>query len=119
MTENTFQILLKAMVDRKQLAETIYALLLQKPERYRNFAEYWYMVKGLLREFYDQHRLYLLGEYVDPNITRRVPEFDTQDEALTAAMETYNENLAVGLGGNEFTDSDGDVFMLFDPDVGL
>lgn len=106
------------MIDRKQLAESVYTLLLQKPERYRNFAEYWYMIKGLLREFYDQDRLYLLGEYVDPGITRRVPDFETQDEAFVAAMETYNENLAVGLGGNQFVDSDGDVFVLFDPDAG-
>lgn len=106
------------MIDRKQLAESVYTLLLQKPERYRNFAEYWYMIKGLLKEFYDQDRLYLLGEYVDPSITRRVPEFETQDEAFMAAMETYNENLAVGLGGNQFVDSEGDVFVLFDPDAG-
>jgi hypothetical protein len=106
------------MIDRKQLAETVYTLLLQKPERYRNFAEYWYMVKDLLKEFYDPDRLYLLGEYVDPSVSRRVPEFETQDEAFVAAMETYNTNLAVGLGGNQFEDSDGDVFVLFDPDVG-
>lgn len=106
------------MIDRKQLAESVYTLLLQKPERYRNFAEYWYMIKGLLREFYDQNRLYLLGEYVDLGITRRVPDFETQDEAFMAAMETYNENLAVGLGGNQFVDSEGDVFVLFDPDAG-
>lgn len=106
------------MIDRKQLAKSVYTLLLQKPERYRNFAEYWYMIKGLLREFYDQDRLYLLGEYVDPGITRRVPDFETQDEAFMAAMETYNENLAVGLGGNQFVDSEGDVFVLFDPDAG-
>ncbi len=106
------------MIDRKQLAESVYTLLLQKPERYRNFAEYWYMIKGLLKEFYDQDRLYLLGEYTDLGVTRRVPDFDTQDEAFVAAMETYNENLAVGLGGNQFVDSDGDVFVLFDPDAG-
>lgn len=106
------------VIDRKQLAESVYTLLLQSPERYRNFAEYWYMIKGLLREFYDQNRLYLLGEYVDPSITRRVPEFETQDEAFVAAMETYNENLAVGMGGNEFVDSNGDMFELYDPDVG-
>jgi hypothetical protein len=76
------------------------------------------MIKGLLREFYDQDRLYLLGEYVDPSIAKRVPDFETQDEAFMAAMETYNENLAVGLGGNQFVDSDGDVFVLFDPDAG-
>lgn len=106
------------MIDRKQLAESVYTLLLQKPERYRNFAEYWYMIKGLLKEFYDQDRLYLLGEYTDLGVTRRVPDFDTQDEAFVAAMETYNENLAVGLGGNQFVDSEGDVFVLFDPDAG-
>ena len=107
-----------SMIDRKQLAESVYTLLLQKPERYRYFAEYWYMIKGLLREFYDQDRLYLLGEYTDLGVTRRVPDFETQDEAFMAAMETYNENLATGMGTNEFEDVYGDAFVLFDPDAG-
>lgn len=106
-------------IDKKALAETVYTLLLDRPERYRNFGCYWYLVKALLKAFYDKDRLYLLGDYMDASVLARMPEFDNADDALSAAMEEYNQNALSGLGGNEFEDKDGDVFVLMDPDAGL
>lgn len=106
------------MIDKNKLAETVYTLLLDKPERYRNFGVYWYLVKELLKRFYDRDRLYLLGDYRDESVIRRMPEHPNLDDALAAAMATYNENAAYAMGGNRFEDKDGDVFVLYDPDAG-
>lgn len=107
------------MIDKKTLAETIYGLLLERPERYRNFGVMWYLVKAFLKVYYDKDRLYLLGDYMDDSIMRRMPKFANADEALAAAMEAYNQNAAFGMGSNEFEDDEGNPFVLMDPDAGM
>lgn len=106
------------MIDPKQLAESTLMLLQTDPRNYRNFGCYWYLIKALMKQFYTRDNLYMLGDYVDPTVTARMPEPATLDEALEAAIETYRSNAAYGMGTNEFSDPEGETFILTDPDAG-
>lgn len=107
------------MIDPKQLASSTLKLLQEDPRRYRNFAEYWFLIKGLMKKYYTKDNLYLLGDYEDRAVIERMPEHEDLQEALKAAIDTYRENATFGMGTSEFYDSDGEKFTLYDEDAGL
>jgi len=93
-------------------------LLQENPQRYRNFGAYWYLVKAVMKRFYTRDNLMLLGDFVDQSVTDRMPPHDSLDEALQAALQTYNRNAMFNMQSNEVTDPSGDVFILMDEDGG-
>lgn len=107
------------MIDPRAFAESTLQLLQQDPRRYRNFGVWWYLVKGVLKHFYTQDNLHLLGDYNDPGVIDRMPPVDSLQEALAAAVEEYRQNATFNLGRNELEAPDGEVFILADTDAGL
>lgn len=105
-------------MDVKQFAASSLQLLQADPRNYRNFGVYWYLVKEVLKRFYTRDNLYMLGDYRDADVVGRMPEHQSLDEALEAAAETYQLNVAYGMGSNQVEDADGEVFTLLDPDAG-
>jgi hypothetical protein len=100
----------------REFAASTLALLAEDPRRYRAFGQYWYFVKALLKMFYDQHNLYMLGDYVDPSVVERMPKMGAMD-TLQAAAEEYRQNASFRLLSNEVEDDDGETFTLIDPDA--
>lgn len=106
------------MIDPKQLAASTLQLLQSDPRNYRNFGVYWYFIKALMKRYYTRDNLYLLGDYVDQTVVDRMPEHASLQEALEAAVETYRTNAAYAMGANEFSDPEGETFILQDVDAG-
>jgi len=105
-------------VDPKTFAESVRALLTEDPRRYRNFGQWWFFVKALLRRFYDRHNLYFLaGHYEDPTVNARLPGGMDAHEMMAAASAEYAENASLNLGRNEVVDDEGEFFIILDPDV--
>lgn len=108
------------MVNPKTFAESTLQLLQQDPRRYRNFGVYWYFVKALMKRYYTKDNLHLLGEYMDADVMARMPEHQTLQEAMKAAIEEYRHNATFNLGRNVVEDSlGGGVVVLHDEDAGL
>lgn len=97
---------------------TILALLQERPERYRCFGVYWWPVKALLKRYYTQDNLYLLGSYEDRDTAARVPRVGLQ-ELIAMALEEYNQNARYNLGRATVVDTDGAPCTIYDEDVGL
>lgn len=107
------------MIDPKTFAASTLHLLQQDPRRYRLFGVYWYLVKRVLLKFYTRDNLHLLGDYVDADVTARMPGHADLQEALVAAVEEYRKNASFNLGSNEVEDpTGGGTFRLVDPDAG-
>lgn len=108
------------MIDPKTFAASTLQLLQQDPRRYKLFGVYWYLVKALLKRFYDRHNLHLLGDHMDQSVIERMPTHASLDEALSAAIIEYRQNATFNLGRNTVEDPvGGGVFILQDPDAGL
>lgn len=107
------------MIDPKTFAHNTLHLLQDDPRRYRNFGPYWYLVKQVLKRFHTRDNLSLLGDYVDQTVIDRMPDHDTLESALEAAIETYAVNAKFNLGSAEVADLvGGGVFTLVDEDAG-
>lgn len=106
------------MIDPKQLAASTLQLLQADPSRYRNFCVYWYLIKALLKRYYTQDNLFLLGDYVDKTVTDRLPPGQSIEEALEDAVREYALNATYNLGRSTCTDPDGEEFILMDQDAG-
>lgn len=106
------------MIDPKTLAASTLELLQADPARYRAFGTHWYLVKALMKRFYTQENLYLLGDFEDATVVARMPEYATLDEALAGAVEEYQHNAMFNLGSNVITDPEGEAFTLVDEDAG-
>lgn len=107
------------MIDPKQLAASTLHLLQTDPRNYRNFGVYWFLIKEVLKRYYTRDNLYLLGDYRDQSVIDRMPQHESLQEALAAAVETYRVNAAYGMGTNQFSDPEGETFTLFDEDAGF
>lgn len=94
------------------------AALQEDPRRYRNWGAYWYLVKAVLKRHYGRDNLMLLGDYVDHGVTDRIPEHAGLEEALQAAIQTYNRNARFNLLSNRVVDPAGEEFTLVDEDAG-
>lgn len=105
------------MIAPKQFAASTMQLLQADPRAYRNFGEFWYFVKALLKQYYTPDNLFLLGDYEDPTVIARMPALDAMD-TLAAAINTYRQNAAYNLGRNTVEDDAGETFTLIDPDAG-
>lgn len=106
------------MIDPRTFAESTLLLLQQDPRRYKNFGVFWYLVKAVLKKYYTQDNLHLLGDHVDASVAERMPEFDGLNKALEAAAEEYQKNAAFGMGSNWVEDPvGGGTFQLIDPDA--
>ena len=106
------------MIDLKTLAHSTLQLLQQDPRRYRNFGVYWYLMKALLKKYYTQDNLHLLGDFVDPVVASKMPEHTDLQDALAAAVDEYRKNANFNLGGNQVEDPEGGTFVLIDQDAG-
>jgi hypothetical protein len=101
------------------LSASVLSLLQQDPRRYRNFGTHWYLVKAVLKKFYTRDNLHLLGDYMDPSVIARMPEYPDLSSALVGAVEEYRSNAALNMGSNQVTDQHGEVFTLLDTDAGV
>ena len=107
-------------MDIETFAKSTLQLLQQDPRRYRNFGVYWYLVKAVLKKFYTQDNLGMLGEYVDPDCLARMPSHDSIQEALDAAVEEYGQNARYNIGRINVDDlAGGGRFTLHDEDAGF
>jgi len=106
------------MIDPKQLAASMLQLLQADPRRYKLFGVYWYFIKALMKRYYTQDNLYLLGDYVDKTVIERMPQEQSLEETLDAAIAEYQHNFAYSLGRDP-TDADGEAFTLADQDADL
>lgn len=106
------------MIDPKVLAANTLQLLQADPSRYRNFGVYWYFIKAILKRYYTQENLFLLGDYVDQTVTDRMPPGQSLEEALDDAVREYAQNATYNLGRSAVTDPDGEEFILMDQDAG-
>lgn len=108
------------MIDPKTFAASTLQLLQQDPRRYKFFGVYWFLVKALMKRFYDQHNLYLLGEYMDADVIDRMPKHENLQEAISAAIHEYRQNASFNLGRGEVEDpTGGGAFLLRDTDAGF
>ena len=106
------------MIDPKKFADNTLFLLQQDPRRYLNFGVYWYFVKALLKRYHGRDNLSLLGEYMDPDCMARMPEFESLQPAIAAAIQEYGQNAAYNLGRDEVEDPvGGGTFLLNDQDA--
>jgi hypothetical protein len=106
------------MIDTNVLAANTLQLLQADPSRYRNFGVYWYLIKAVLKKYYTQDNLFLLGDYVDKTVTDRLPAGQSLEEALNAAVVEYQHNATYNLGRATVTDPDGEEFIIMDQDAG-
>lgn len=107
------------MIEPKTFAASTLQLLQQDPRRYRNFGSHWWFVKLLLKQFYDQHNLSMLGDYIAPDAQERMPPYTELQAALTGAVEEYQHNASFNLGRIQVQDRDGELYTLMDPDAGI
>jgi hypothetical protein len=91
--------------------------LQEDPRRYRNFGAYWYLVKAVMKRFYGRDNLHLLGDYIDRSVADRIPQHANLDEALQAAVQTYNQNAKFNLLSARVVDPQGEEFTLADEDA--
>lgn len=107
------------MIDQKTLAASVLDLLQTDPSRYVSFGPYWPLVKALLKRYYTQDNLSLLGPHVDREAAQRMPHHADLAEALEAAVEFHRNHMAYGMGSAQFVDdATGDEWTLRDPDAG-
>ena len=107
-----------ATPDPNALAHAALQILQADPSKYRTFGPYWPLMKELLKRYYTQDNLFLLGPHVDRDAASHMPPHATLGEALAAAVEFHRNCAAYGMGTNEFTDEEtGDTWRLVDPDA--
>lgn len=104
----------------KNLAASVLQLLQEDHRRYRAFGVYWYLIKGLLKHYYSRDNLSILGDFTDQSVIDRMPQHESLEAALTAAVEEFNQNVSFAMGSNQVPDpTGGGVFTLLDQDAGL
>jgi len=104
-------------INPEAFAVSVRALLDEDPRRYRNFGIWWFMIKNLLRRFYDRHEMPQLGTFVDTTVIDRMPWVQGLNEGLLLAAETYQHNATFNPCNNEQEDDEGQHFTLLDPDI--
>ncbi len=105
-------------INIEKAMRNVLQILQTQPENYKRFGIYWWTVKALLKQYYNQDNIYLLGNYVDDNITARVPDADTQ-ALLKMAFEEYTHNTAYGRDDKTVEDTEGEIVTIYDEDAGL
>lgn len=74
-------------------------------------------MKALLKRFYDPAAMPMLGGYEDPEAEHLVPVGVTGHDMLALAVETYRANAALNLSSQRVEDSEGQPYILVDPDM--
>lgn len=97
-------------------AHSVLQLLQKKPERYKTFGIYWWVVKAVMRHYYSRDNLYLLGKYEDRDGASRVPKMTLQ-ETLAHAIEEHRRNSQEGNLDGHVVDAAGEPYVLVDPDA--
>jgi len=106
------------MIKRESFARNILQILQTKPQRYREFGVYWWLIKELLKEHYSKDDLYLLGNFTDTQIHERLPDV-SEDELIHLAILEHQQNAAYNLGRNSVNDHEGEPYVIYDEDAGL
>lgn len=104
-------------VDPYEFASNARTILLEDRSSWRNFGQYWFLVKALLRKRFSQEEL-PLGPFVDESVVNRMPFDRDLPHLLALAGEEYTFNATLGAGRKTFEDSEGQSFILVDPDMG-
>lgn len=108
-----------ATIEPAAFAANVRALLHEDPRRYRAFGVYWYLVKAVLKRFYDRHEMPMLGAYEDPTVIERMPPGLGLREYLELASAEYEDNARFNLDRDLVEDPHGEFFRLQDPDMGV
>lgn len=109
------------MIEPKTFAANTLQLLQQDPRRYRCFGVYWWFVKAILKKFYTQENLHLLGDFQPGEPLEHVPlaAQDSLQSMLEAAVEEYRDNATFNLCRTVVEAPDGELVTMEDPDAGL
>lgn len=107
------------MLPPDQVAANIRKILDNNIKAYRNFGVYWYFVKALLKHYYTKDNLYFLGDFEQPDVVARMPEYDNFEEAMHDALLTSRANWENNMGSATSIAPDDEPVTLFDEDVGL
>lgn len=106
------------MLPPDKIAENFLRVLQTDPVKYRAFGVYWWFVKAFMKRYFTADNLYMLGDYVDEEQAAMVPEHGSLQEALTAAIETYQWNLVHNMDSARVMAPDGETVTIFDQDAG-
>lgn len=105
------------VIDIQSAMRNVLQILQTDPANYKKFGIYWWPVKALLKQYYDQNNLYLLGDYEDPDTAVRVPDVGLK-EILKLCFQEYQHNASYGRGSGRVEDPDGEIVIIFDEDAG-
>ncbi len=103
--------------DLKRVCNNMLQILQTNPIEYKNFGIYWWPVKRLLRKFHTQDELYMLGSYIDPDATNRIPP-TPWETLIKDALAEYRNNKTF-TPGQSYVDPQGEVYHLHDQDAGF
>ena len=106
------------MLEKEELAKNVLQILQTKPEKYKTFGVYWWFIKAIVKEYYNQDNLYMLGDYVDSDMVEELAQI-SEEELFQLAIEEHQQNAAYGLGSDQVYTPEGEVYFIYDEDAGL
>jgi hypothetical protein len=107
------------MLPPDQVASNIRKILNNDIKAYRNFGVYWYFVKAFLKRHYDIKQMPILGNFEQPDVVARMPEYDNFEDAMHDALLTSRANWENNVGSATSIAPDDEPVTLFDEDVGI
>jgi hypothetical protein len=106
-------------LDPTRVAQNIVQVLQSNPVAYKRFGIWWWFIKGFLKGAgYTCHQLWLLEDYIDPEVAAMVPDAPF-DQKLQAALRAYQFNSAFPHSDGRVENEDGDLVMIYDADAGI
>jgi hypothetical protein len=107
------------MIPRDQIADNTLKMLSNNIRHYRNFGVYWYFMKAFLKRYYTKDNLYILGDFEQPEVMARMPEYENFEDAMHDALLTAYQNQQYNMDGATSIGPDDELVTLFDADAGL
>lgn len=105
------------VIDIQSALRNVLQILQTDPENYKKFGVYWWPIKALLKQYYNQDNLYMLGDYIDQDTAGMVPDVGLND-MLRLCFQAYQHNSSYGRGGGRVENPDGEIVIIFDEDAG-
>lgn len=107
------------MLPPDQIAANIRQILDNDIRSYHNFGVYWYFIKAFLKRYYGPDKMPILGQFEQPDVVARMPEYEHVEDALHDALLFWRANWKNNLNNATSIAPDGEPVTLFDEDVGL
>jgi hypothetical protein len=107
------------MIPPAQLAGNIRKILDNRITAYRDFGVYWYFVKAFLKRHYGIDEMPILGNYEQPDVVARMPEYGSYEDAMHDALLYWRANYENNMGSATSIAPDNEPVTLFDEDVGI